>query len=66
MPMIHDNRYKCCIGCPNRHTACSDRHTACSDRCIDYMIAKATKGAEQQLLRERYAHSRRRHTNGRK
>lgn len=39
MPMIHDNRYKCCIGCPNRHTACSDR-------CIDYMIAKATKGAE--------------------
>ncbi len=57
--MIHDNRYKCCIGCPNRHTACSDR-------CIDYMIAKATKGAEQQLLRERYAHSRRRATNGRK
>lgn len=39
---------------------------ACSDRCIDYMIAKATKGAEQQLLRERYAHIRRRNTNGRK
>lgn len=59
MPMIHDNRYKCCIGCPNRHTACSDR-------CIDYMMAKATKDAEQQLLRERYANNRRRNTNGRK
>ncbi len=59
MPMTHDNHYKCCIDCPNRHPACSDR-------CIDYMIAKATKGAEQQLLRERYANSRRRHTNGRK
>lgn len=45
MPMIHDNRYKC---------------------CIDYMIAKATKGAEQQLLRERYAYCKRRNTNGRK
>lgn len=30
MPIIHDNHYKCCIGCPNRHTAYSDR-------CIDYM-----------------------------
>ena len=36
MPMTHDNHYKCCIDCPNRHTACSDR-------CVDYMIAKATK-----------------------
>lgn len=30
------------------------------------MMAKATKGAEQQLLRERYANSHRRQTNGRK
>lgn len=44
---------------------CKRRSPACSDRCADYMIAKATKGAEQQLLRERYANSRRRNTNGR-
>lgn len=57
--MIHDPHYKCCIDCPNRYPAYSNR-------CIDYMMAKATKGAEQQLLRERYANSRRRQTNGRK
>lgn len=51
--------FSCCLDCPNRHTACSAR-------CIDYMMAKATKGAEQQLLRERYANSHRRQTNGRK
>lgn len=57
--MTHVKHFGCCINCPNRHPACSDR-------CIDYMIAKATKGAEQQLLRERYANSRRRATNRRK
>lgn len=51
--------FSCCLDCPNRHTACSAR-------CIDYMMAKATKGAEQQLLRERYTYCKRRNTNGRK
>lgn len=45
---------------------CKRRSPACSDRCIDYMMAKATKGAEQQLLRERYTYCKRRNTNGRK
>lgn len=51
--------FSCCLDFPNRRPACSDR-------CVDYMIAKATKGAEQQLLRERYTYCKRRNTNGRK
>ena len=54
-----DTRYfKCCFGCPNRHTACYDR-------CADYLIVKAIKGAADQAERERYIGHRRK-TNGRK
>lgn len=58
-PKTSRDCFLCCKDCP-------DRYPACSDRCIDYMMAKATKGAEQQLLRERYTYCKRRNTNGRK
>jgi hypothetical protein len=45
---------------------CKRRSPACSDRCADYQIAKAFHLAKVQWTRERYAHIRRRNTNGRK
>ena len=44
---------------------CKARTPACSDRCIDYLMAKAIRGAEAEWTREQEL-GRRRDTNGRK
>lgn len=37
--------FKCCLGCLNRTPACSDT-------CVMYMMAKAEKWAEREMLKK--------------